>query len=59
MILLLSMDTRSEADDPEHHGGPSNLDVIDDEGIQRLIEFFLILKRWDQKAKARGLIPPD
>lgn len=53
MVSLLGMDTRSLAGDPEHDAEPSDLDEIDAEGIQRLIEFFLILKRWDQEAKAK------
>ena len=56
---MLGMDTKGLANDPEHDAEPSDLDGIDAEGIQRLIEFFLILKRWDREAKAKGLILPD
>lgn len=57
LLLLLGMDARSEAEDQDHDVEPSDLDEIDAEAIQRLIEFFLILKRWE--AKAKGPISPD
>ena len=56
---MLGMDPVNVVDDPEHDAEPSDLDEIDAEGIQRLIEFFLALKRWDREAKAKGLILPD
>jgi hypothetical protein len=58
VVSLLGIHTSNKGDDLEHDADRSDLDEIDAEGIQRLTEFSLILKRWDEEAKAKGLRMP-